>query len=249
MTNTTKHTLFGIATAALVLLLVSAVLKTYRIQSSSHEQLYCNQDECYLLIGQSHTGLVGTWLADAGRAARAFLGGSTPPTHMKSEAFVLRIRPVGIERHSVTGMTMSPAGVFQDVIHVSGFRRAETESLRYTGPWELSQDGQAGLWKWTGDDFQKLSDADEARYREANMQKAFGNTKTWSSRRFNRENMEHRISLNGQPVTVALREEPMGVQYIELTSGLPPRTERIWSLDTGFRRIGRDEFVEVFGSP
>lgn len=220
-----KRLVLGLLLAGAVLL--SAVMKTYRVSANSSPRLLCSERECYVFVQQVHKGWSGTYLVDAGRLIISVFGGAVSPTDMEPEALVIRMTEAGMERTTFRG-SLQPYSPYEDSVYVSGQLKGQP----------------AVLLRWREGDFAGLNKDQEAVYWTALRARRLANQQKWQEHRLHL-GVEYPAQLGLKQVTFAWSRDSRGVEYLRFKEN-DEAAETLWSLDTSSRQISATEYARIF---
>jgi hypothetical protein len=220
-----KRLVLGLLLTGAVLL--SAVMKTYRVSANSSPRLLCSERECYVFVQQVHNGWSGTYLVDAGRLIVSAFGGAVSPTDMEPEALVVRMTEAGMERTTFRG-SVQPYSPYGDSVYVSGQLKGQP----------------AVLLRWRDGDFAGLNKDEEAVYWTALRTRRLTNQQKWQEQMLNL-GVEYPVQLGHRQVTFAWSRDSRGVEFLRFRED-DKGAETLWSLDTSSRQVSEAEYARIF---
>lgn len=214
----------------LLLMMVSLALgflKTYRLSADSNHTLVCGTRECYLFVQQVQKGWAGTYLVDLGRIGIMALGGAVPPTHKHSQTTIVEVTASEVKTATIRGsfFALPPNN---DTLYATGQK----------------DDGEKGLWKWSGTDLIRPSAEEERLYWDATRAQLLSNRQTWSRTGLNLDR-DYTFDLEGKKVVFIWTRDSEDVEHVFLER--PNGThETLWTLDKSIRRVSGAEFNLAF---
>jgi len=198
---------------------ISSMGRVYFLQSDEVSEVVFNDKGCVVFIRQTDFGWSLSHLEYVGRVAGGLLGGANPANGRRS-----RLRVIGIADQRVSELLLSDeynfAGVDQGSVYISN---------------------QATLWRWRGEDFERVEPASETL-------PVWPSPDPSGSSAFQGWNKRYLTSAHEQGCgtgTISVRQSN-GIRRIELKrDGV---TKELFSLNTQWKRVDRDAFLEAMKS-
>jgi hypothetical protein len=227
------------AAVIVVALLVIVFGRMYVIRDDSGGDLIWNSNEAYLFMGVARRGARIGYLEYPWILLKQLLYGVREPDDQRTSVTVVHITTSGIERHLVPMLEEQPGN---------------SPALYKAIDGRIYANWQGYAYKWTGNEFEKATEEERARY-ESTKEVFEGDIEKgpdgWSQRGFGEASSDYQfaVDVGGSftlDITNKLQDQGghsvLAVQLVR--PGGPP--EDVWHLDGRPKVVSRREYRRVF---